>query len=160
MKIIPATVSDAKTILALQKLAYPYQAALYDDYEIPPLIETLSEMEATFQTNSFLKAVHDKTLIGSVRAYQEDNTCHIGRLIVHPDYQNQGIGTRLMAGIEDRFPTVKRFELFTGHKSMGNIHLYEKLGYVQFKDVPVHERLRLVYLEKIIGSLGLSVQTS
>jgi len=37
---------------------------------------------------------------------------------------------------------------FAGHKSVRNLHLYEKLGYRVFKRQPVHERLTLVFLEK------------
>jgi GNAT superfamily N-acetyltransferase len=78
-----------------------------------------------------------------------DQTCLIARLIVHPDFQNQGIGTRLMLAIEAAFAHAIRYELFTGHKSSA-LHLYSKLGYLPFKTVPVHENLSLVYLEKQI----------
>jgi GNAT superfamily N-acetyltransferase len=44
--------------------------------------------------------------------------------------QNRGIGTLLMKAVEQYFVLeVKRYELFTGHKSIGNLHLYQKLGY-------------------------------
>ncbi len=34
--------------------------------------------------------------MGSVRAFVKEETCYIRRLVVHPDFQNQGTGTRLM----------------------------------------------------------------
>jgi hypothetical protein len=76
------------------------------------------------------------------------NTCMIGRLIVHPDYQNRGIGTRLMNEIERCFDEAKRFELFTGHKSERNIALYRKLGYRIFRSEKISGNLTLVYMEK------------
>jgi len=42
----------------------------------------------------------------------------------------------------------KRFELFTGAKSEGNIRLYQKLGYEIFQRKPINEQITLVYLEK------------
>ncbi|NJL72790.1 MAG: GNAT family N-acetyltransferase, partial [Candidatus Competibacteraceae bacterium] len=87
--------------------------------------------------------------IGSVRARAEAGTCHIGRLIVHPDRQNQGIGRQLMAAIEARFPEAQRFELFTGDRSGKNLGLYAKLGYREFKREPLGDRVTLVYLEKM-----------
>jgi hypothetical protein len=54
-----------------------------------------------------------------------------------------------MRGIEETFKEARRFELFTGHKSEKNLHLYEKLGYRVFKKVKANERLTIVFLEKI-----------
>jgi len=39
--------------------------------------------------------------------------CYIGRLIVRPDFQNRGIRTKLMQGMEHIFKTCERSELFT-----------------------------------------------
>jgi ribosomal protein S18 acetylase RimI-like enzyme len=79
-----------------------------------------------------------------------EGACYLGRLIVHPDFQNQGIGTRLMNKIEEMFGDVKRFELFTRHRSEKNLYLYQKLGYKVFKTVKANDRLNIIYLEKKI----------
>jgi GNAT superfamily N-acetyltransferase len=68
--------------------------------------------------------------------------------VVHPEVQGLGIGTRLMQSIEEVFPQARRFRLFTGGRSKRNLHIYRKLGYVQYKREPVHANLTLVYLEK------------
>jgi ribosomal protein S18 acetylase RimI-like enzyme len=78
----------------------------------------------------------------------DDGTCHIGKLIVHPDHQNRGIGTRLLRAAEDQFPEADRYELFTGHKSVKNLHIYQKNGYRIFKRRAVSEKLTLVFLQK------------
>jgi GNAT superfamily N-acetyltransferase len=128
-EILQATVADAEDILTLQKLAYQREAALYDDYNIAPLTQTLAEMQKDFGKNTILKAVADGKIVGSVRAYQDQNACFIGRLMVHPDFQGRGIGAELMQRIEAIFPNVRSYQLFTGYKSAGNIRLYERLGY-------------------------------
>jgi len=61
-----------------------------------------------------LKLFKDKKIVGSARAYEKEGTYFIGRVIVYLDYQNRGIGKKLMEGIEKCFNSV-RYELFTGH---------------------------------------------
>jgi ribosomal protein S18 acetylase RimI-like enzyme len=143
-----ATLADAATILALQKLAYQSEAALYEDFTIPPLRQTLDELKSEIESQVVLKALVEGRLVGSVRAGLHGQSCRVGRLIVHPDFQDRGIGTRLMNEIERRFGEAERFELFTGHRSERNLHLYGKLGYRPFRRERVGERLELVYLEK------------
>ena len=77
-----------------------------------------------------------------------EGTCFIGKLIVHPEFQNQGIGTKLLKEIEYHFNSAKRFELFTGIKSEKNLYLYRKHGFEIFKREQVNEALTLVFMEK------------
>ena len=148
MKVEVATIEDAESILALQKLAYVSEAEVYNDFEIDPLTQALDALQRDFGKQVFLKASVDGNIVGSVRGYLAHGTCRIGRLIVHPEYQNQGIGTQLMSSIESYFKDAKRYELFTGHRSERNLYLYQKLGYSRYKIEPVHKNLELVFLEK------------
>jgi len=148
ISIVEATPEDAEEILDLQKAAYASEGRLYKDFTLPPLTQTLDKIREGFDRQLFLKAVDDGEIVGSVRAYVKKSTCYIGRLIVHPDHQDGGIGTRLMEEIEARFPQAERFELFTGHRSEKALHIYQKKGYSIFRREPVHDDLTLVYLEK------------
>lgn len=132
MEILQATIADAEEILTLQKLAYQSEAERYSNYNIPPLTQTPDEIKDQFRNHIFLKAVSEGRTIGTVRAYEENGTCYIGRLAVHPDSQNRGIGTALMKAIEGYFKP-QRFELFIGSRSDKNIYLYKKLGYAVCK---------------------------
>jgi len=145
--IAPATEKDLEAILALQKLAYQSEAQRYDDFDLPPLRQTLDEIQADFARMAFFKATAGERIVGSVRGYAKDGTCYIGRLIVHPDVQNRGIGARLMQTLEQHFSTAQRFELFTGHKSEPALHLYRKLGYREFKRQAMATHT-VVFLEK------------
>jgi len=149
MIIIHAQVDDAKEILDLQKLAYRSEAEIYHDDTIPPLTQTLEEIRADFKNQVFLKAVMEERIIGSVRAFLKDENCFIGRLIIHPEFQNRGIGTQLMNEIENNFNKAKRFELFTGHRSEKNLSFYQKLGYETFRAQTITKDLTLLYMEKI-----------
>lgn len=149
MVIKQANIEDAPDILALQKLAYRSEADLYGDDQIPPMMQTIDEIQGELAERLCLKAsAEGGMIVGSVRAQMKEGACLIGRLIVHPNFQNQGIGTALMLELEKRFRQAERFELFTGHRSEKNLHLYRKLGYREYRTEKVNDRLNLVYLEK------------
>lgn len=148
IKIVQANLDDASEILELQKIAYQNEAALYDDWNIPPLTQTLPEIQNEFKNAVFLKATLNDRIIGSVRASLNSDTCMIGRLIVHPEYQHKGIGSLLIRKIELQFHNAKKFELFTGTKSVDNIRLYQKLGYVEYRQEDLSPKVRIVFMEK------------
>ena len=143
-----ATKEDLSAILALQKKAYLSEAAIYNDFSIPPLHQSMDDIEDEFNKCLFIKLEGEGEIIGSVRGYETGGVCFIGKLIVEPNFQNQGIGTRLLVDIESRFPNAQFFELFTGHKSQKNLHIYQKQGYVISRSEQVSPSLTLTYLRK------------
>jgi len=149
IKILEAELKDLEEILALQKVAYKSEAKIHDDYSIPPLHQAMDEIREEFQNQLFLKVIKENKIIGSVRAYEKNNTCFVGKLIVEPEYQNAGIGTRLMTEIEKQLKQVRRFELFTGYKSKKNLYFYIKIGYKEFRREKISDKLTLIFLEKV-----------
>ncbi len=139
---------DLEEILELQYLAYQSEAKLFCDMDIPPLKQTIEEVYDEFEKGTILKAIDDNgVIIGSVRAHQDGGTVYIGKLMVHPEMQKKGIGTKLLLEIENEYPN-QRYELFTSTKSISNIRLYERLGYKIFKEESVSQELQFVYLQK------------
>ncbi|MGH1466024.1 MAG: GNAT family N-acetyltransferase [Cognatishimia sp.] len=147
--ITRAAESQAAEILVLQRLAYQSEAELYDDWKLPPLTQTLPEITAEFANQHFLIARRGSEIIGSVRAAMQGNLCRIGRLIVHPDYQRQGIGRALMCAIETAHSIASIFEVFTGHKSIANIAHYQSHGYKVSGRVSVSDKVTIVTLQKL-----------
>jgi GNAT superfamily N-acetyltransferase len=148
LKIVHSESIDLELILKLQYLAYQSEAQIYQDYSIPPLLQTLEEVKMEFNKGIILKAVDDNnTIIGSVRGYVENGTLFIGKLIVHPEYQGKGIGRQLLQSIEQEYSDL-RYELFTGSLSKKNLRLYEYMGYIRFLEKQVSPDLTFIYLEK------------
>ncbi|MCL2032891.1 MAG: GNAT family N-acetyltransferase [Methanomassiliicoccaceae archaeon] len=147
LEINRADRSDLREILDLQKLAFHETAVLYGLFDILPLTQTMEELIEESESGVILKAVQNDAIIGSVRGRLKGEGCYIGRLIVHPDCRNQGIGRRLMTAIEREFD-VRVFELTTGHLNYKNISLYEKLGYEIFERERRSEGLFLIHMRK------------
>jgi N-acetylglutamate synthase-like GNAT family acetyltransferase len=153
--IKPAIVSEVQKILDIQKEAYLSEAEIYDDYHIPPLTQTLKEIELDFENHKFYVAKLAGRIVGSVNIKVEGNTGHIGRLIVAPNIQNQGIGSMLMDYVESAHSELEAFELFTGHRSERNLSFYIKRGYQEFKRQRVHKNLLFIFMRKKIANKSL-----
>ncbi len=149
INIVRAEEKDLETILQLQKDCYWEEAKFYQDWSIPPLSQDLNSLRKESEQNILLKAEIEGQIVASVRGFVDDNnTCHVGRLMVAKEFQNKGFGQLMVNALELAFEHCSRFELFTGYRSEKNLHLYHKLGYTEFKRERVNERITLVYLEK------------
>ncbi|MEU7118297.1 GNAT family N-acetyltransferase [Streptomyces zaomyceticus] len=155
--ISAADAQDAEHILKLQYLCYQSEAELYGDWSIEPLTQSLDALRAELHEGHGLVARLGDEVVASVRArLDEDGTVRIAKLIVHPRMRRHGLGGRLLDGIERHFadtaerpaPPAKRFQLFTGHRSEGNLRLYRRKGYAQVSTREVGPGLTLVTLEK------------
>lgn len=105
MIIQKAEKADLQKILDLQYLAYQSEAKLFNNTDIPPLKQTLEDVFSEYQKGIVLKAVDENNVIaGSVRGYCENGTVYIGKLMVHPEKQRTGIGTKLILEIENQYP--------------------------------------------------------
>jgi len=144
-----ASLSNAEAILALQKLAYESEARFYDDWSLPPLTQGIASLRDEFGASLVLKAtVAADHLVGSVRAKVDDGTAAIGRLIVHPEFQGQGIGSELLKAVEAACAGVAKFELFTGSRSEATIRLYQRHGYTVTRTEPLSPTMSITFLEK------------
>ncbi|MCC7300614.1 MAG: NADH-quinone oxidoreductase subunit NuoB [Verrucomicrobia bacterium] len=143
-----ANQKDIPEILALQKIAYRSEAELYGDDSVPALGQTMEEITADFERMIFLKAVVNGKIIGSIRGYRDGDVAHISRVAVHPYFQRKGLATRLIKQIEQEVGDVRTYEAFTGHQSLRNHHLYEKMGYRQVRTEPFTPTVNWVYLQK------------
>ncbi|HEX4974907.1 MAG TPA: hypothetical protein VFV48_03385 [Pseudomonadales bacterium] len=62
VEIQEACLDDAEEILTLQRTAYVSEAVLHDDFEIPPLTQTLEELISDFAHKKILKITENGSL--------------------------------------------------------------------------------------------------
>lgn len=148
VNITKAEKEDLNEILQLQYLAYKSEAELFGGKKIPPLTQTLEQVVEEYEKGVILKMTDESgKIIGSIRAKEDEGTVYLGKLMVNPDYQKKGYGTKLLLEIEKYFDC-KNFELFTSTRSESNIRMYQRLGYEAFKTEKIDEELEFVYLKK------------
>ncbi|MFI7031997.1 GNAT family N-acetyltransferase [Microbispora rosea] len=148
VEIARALPADAGEILTLQRAAYVTEAQLYGDPFIAPLVESLDQVRTVIETAVVLKATDGGRVVGAVRGKTSGSTCLVGRLVVAPDRQGQGIGSALLAAMHEAVPGAAAFDLFTGHLSEGNLRLYRRLGYRETQRERVQDHLTLVHLRR------------
>ncbi|MDR2037334.1 MAG: GNAT family N-acetyltransferase [Bacteroidales bacterium] len=148
-----ASLEDLSEILHLQKRAFRTEAESHGNYDIEPLKQTYESILSDFTNYTFLKAMYDGKIIGSVKYRMLDDRVWIGKLIVDTDYRRQGLGRKLLTEVENVNPEAKKFQLFTAASSIHNIRLYESVGYQvcrQYQDetqsdLPMVEMVKVNY---------------
>ena len=147
IELRPLQPDVAGELLTLQRAAYVTEARLYDDVHLPALAQTLDDLVDELAGSTCLAAVAGTRLVGAVRTRERDDVLHVGRLVVAPDLQGRGIGTRLLLAAEDGADAGSA-ALFTGSRSTANLRLYERHGYREQRREAVHAGLVLVHLVK------------
>ncbi|MFD5271140.1 GNAT family N-acetyltransferase [Streptomyces sp. NPDC058335] len=147
-----ATEQDAEQIFRLQYLCFQGEAALYGNYRIAPLVQTLDSVRQELASDCVYVARLGEEVVGSVRGtITEDGAASIGRLCVHPRLQGHGIGARLLRAAESALAGERgatKFRLFTGHRSEGNLRLYRRVGYRTVGTSQGSDGVPMIVLEK------------
>ncbi|MGJ0387609.1 GNAT family N-acetyltransferase [Microbacterium sp. CGR1] len=147
------TEADAGEVLTVQRAAFVSEAQIYGSADMPPLTQTLAEVEAELRTGSGLTARIGGRLVGAIRFVEDDGLLLIGRIAIAPDMQGEGIGRALLDAAE-RSSTAAEAELFTGSLSEANLRLYDACGYRETVRVPDGDGTEQVFLRKPLHQVG------
>jgi len=145
--ISPISDEDAGEVLTVQRAAFVSEAAIYGSVDMPPLTQTLSELEVELRAESGFTARIGGRLVGAIRFVERDDMLLIGRIAIAPDMQGEGIGRTLLESAEKSSGAAVA-ELFTGSLSEANIRLYEACGYEEHERVPDGDGTAQVFLRK------------
>jgi len=146
----PIRPEDAGEVLTLQRAAFASEALIYDSVHMPPLTQTLEEVEAELRENLGCVALVGTRIVGAARAVRDGDLLLIGRIAIAPDQQGQGIGSTLLEAVEARGREAGAIEaeLFTGSLSEANLRLYERVGYVESERVDTGDGIEQIFLRK------------
>jgi len=130
MRIAVLDVSDeliAREVLELQRRAYRVEAALIGSNDIPPLRESVHELQVCGET--FLGAFMGRGLVGCVSWKLKSETIDLHRLVVDPGHFRRGIGTALVRAALDANPGATRAIVQTGAANEPAKTLYLREGF-------------------------------
>jgi ribosomal protein S18 acetylase RimI-like enzyme len=146
--IRPLDLSDtdlAERVQAMQQGAYAIEAALIDFWEIPPLVETLADLQASVE--HFWGYFIGEELAGAIATEQISETVEVTRMMVHPRYFRQGIARQLLAFVAATYPTA-RLTVSTGSRNTPAVRLYEGIGFVETERAEVAPGIWVTRFEK------------
>lgn len=136
MKIVKATESDILELYRLQLLTFESEAEMIGCRLIPALMESEADYSGTFNQWHTYKMVDDAgKIIGGIRYQYDDGVVEVGRLMVHPDYRQQGLARKLLAFVDEQCSQDRRV-------------LYTKMGYKAVREIQDDTGLSFVYMEK------------
>jgi tRNA (guanine37-N1)-methyltransferase len=147
--ITPARVADAGELLTLQRAAYVSVGRLNGTFELPPLVQSLAELQASLDVGSVLVGRRGGRLVGSVRGELEDEAWSIDRLMVVPDLQELGIGSALLSAVEGLAPSgTSVLRLVTGAASANTLGFFRRREYVEVGRGERPEGVPVVVMER------------
>jgi tRNA (guanine37-N1)-methyltransferase len=134
-EVRPATLADAGEILTLQLACWVAEQRANPGVEIHAQRETLDDVRRWLGRWTVIVRRREGRLIAAARGRVERHGDHagawdVGRLMVAPDLQGQGLGRDMLERIEAAAPAgVSTYVLFTGAGSVDNLRMYKKAGY-------------------------------
>lgn len=152
IKIQRTSVNEADALLDIQREAFKEDLEIYQDYETSPATESKERLLRKV-TNSFHYTVFmDNIIIGGIEVRRLSETqFYLNRVYLIPDYQNHGIGFKLMEFVENEFPEALEWTLSTPYLNYRNQYFYEKFGYKKIGEQKITEKLILFdYIKHII----------
>ena len=82
---------DAGEVLTIQRAAFVSEALIYGDPDMPPLVQTLEELEAELQDAGGWVARVDGRLVGAIRTRESDGLLLIGRIAINAGTMPDGV---------------------------------------------------------------------
>lgn len=158
--VLTLCTADAGELLTLQRAAYVGEAQSHRDPWLPPLVQTLDELtdELTSPAVRAWGVRANGRLIGAVRVRLHGPAAVLGRLIVAPDRQREGLGTFLLWHAERALPDpVDSVELFTGEHSHANLRLYMRNGYRETHRAATGDYELVHFAKQLLPATPLSV---
>ncbi len=156
IRLIPAGPDDAEMIHNMKYRSFLPLYQRYRDEETNPVKEPITKViqQLTSDTTDYYIIMRKATPIGAVRVVNDGmdhgrQVYRISPLFILPEYQNQGIGYRILQMLFPKYPNADTWRLSTIKQEPGNCHLYEKCGFGFTGDeVIINDKMTIVYYEK------------
>lgn len=132
----PMRANNGKSLLILRaeendfQEIYDLKCLIFQNSKEPSLLnKNIEEALKKYKENIFLKATDENDKItGVVGGYSDNDTLYITEILTHPDWQSQGIETKLLEEI-DRLYSCSQFKLCIETENESVLSFFENCGY-------------------------------
>jgi ribosomal protein S18 acetylase RimI-like enzyme len=140
--------SVAARVLALQRRSYRVEAELIGSDAIPPLRETVAELQVCGER--FLGAFVDDRLAGIVSWKLDGETIDLHRLAVDVPFFRRGVGVALVRAALAKEPQANRAVVQTGATNEPAKALYRREGFSELGQREVAPGVRVALFERTL----------
>lgn len=138
--VVRAVPGDAGELLTLQRACWVQEALANDLLDLPALHESLDDVRSWLQEWDTWVIRRAGRLVAAARGRLEGDSWDIGRIMVAPDLQGQGLGRVLLEHLQAVAPAeATSYVLYTGAASARNQRLYRRAGFRLRPDLPAPE---------------------
>ncbi|MDE5415641.1 GNAT family N-acetyltransferase [Alkalihalobacterium chitinilyticum] len=137
----------ATGIYDLQKKAYEVEANIIGYLDLPPLKETVQDLQQCGEL--FLGYVIEEKVVGAISYKTSADLLDIHRLMVHPLHFRKGIAQALLTHLEECEATFREWIVSTGTGNTPAINFYKRNGFQVLNEVKVDERLSITNLKRM-----------
>lgn len=132
-----AVLSDAEILTSIMKITFDEEAKKWllnektVDYNIQPPGHSSVEMtKYMIEELIYYKIIYHQVIVGVIIVTISGVSYgRLDRIFIHPAYQGNNIGSRVIELIEEEFPKVRMWDLETSSRQVNNHHFYKKMGY-------------------------------
>lgn len=153
VKMEIALLSDASTLLDVQKQAFEVYSNRYGDFDSNPYHMELNRMEFNikYKYGQYYKLIDRNTdkIIGGLFCFELDkDIMKIAQFYFLEAYQHLGYGTDVLNKLFDLNPEIKKWYVDTILQEEYNVSFYKHLGFEVIDEEEEHEGLSFVTLLK------------
>ncbi len=162
VELVLAAAEDAALIYEMKYRAFLPLYEKYHDEETSPVKESIEKViwQVTHEGAEYYLIRVAQNDVGAVRirhsksqtdSGSEQGVEYISPIFILPEYQNKGLGQKVIRKMFERYPNTAVWRLDTIKQEAGNCHLYEKCGFVRVgEEHIVNEHMTLVAYEKVM----------
>lgn len=140
-------IETSNKIRSVFQLSYAVEAKLLNAIDFPPLKRSLESYLNS--DNTFFGFFKTQELAGVIEIDQNHNTTHIQSLVVNPKFFKQGIASKLIEFVFNRFDS-ELFTVETGVKNGPATKLYKKFDFKEVNQWNTDHGIRKIRFERKI----------
>ena len=143
---------DLETAWKMQVEAFSELLDKYQDFDLSPAAESFEKIMSRFEQpwTTYYFIVQGDIVVGAVRVVHKNDGSRkrISPIWIMAEFRNKGYAQQAIIELEKIYGS-DHWCLDTILQEKGNLHLYEKMGYVQTGKIEhINEKMDIVFYEK------------